>query len=60
MPVPREDMVQELRKAEQAQKLLSEVERRLGGGNLGEVIQNWRSCLDSLSSWGEPCRRRTP
>ena len=33
MPVPREDLVQELRKAEQAHKLLSEVERRLGGGN---------------------------
>jgi hypothetical protein len=33
MPVPREDLVQELRKAEQAHQLLSEVERRLGGGN---------------------------
>ena len=35
MPVPREEMVQELRKVEQAHELLSEVEPRLAGGNTG-------------------------
>jgi len=33
MPVPLEQMVEELRKAEQARDLLSEVERRLAGGD---------------------------
>jgi hypothetical protein len=33
MPVPREQMLEELRKAEQAHELLSEVERRLSAGN---------------------------
>jgi hypothetical protein len=35
MPVPRDEIVQELRKAEQAHQLLSEVERRLAGENTG-------------------------
>jgi hypothetical protein len=35
MAVPRDEIVQELRKAEQAHQLLSEVERRLAGGNTG-------------------------
>jgi hypothetical protein len=35
MTVPREEIVQELRKAEQAHELVSEVERRLAGGNTG-------------------------
>jgi hypothetical protein len=35
MPAPREEMVQELRKAEQTHQLLSEVGRRLAGGNTG-------------------------
>ena len=50
MPVPREDMVQELRKAEQAHKLLSEVERRLGGGNteLGELLRQLEQLGRSL------------
>ena len=34
MPVPLEQMIEELRKAEQAHELLSEVERRLAGGNI--------------------------
>jgi len=33
MPPPREQMVEELRKAEQARGLLSELERRLAGGD---------------------------
>ena len=33
MPVPLEQMLEELRKAEQARDLLSEVERRLSAGN---------------------------
>jgi hypothetical protein len=35
MPVPRDEIVQELRKAEQAHQLLGEVERRLAGENTG-------------------------
>ena len=35
MTVPRDEMVKELRKAEQAHQLLSEVERRLAGENTG-------------------------
>ena len=35
MPLPREEMLEELRKAEQAHELLSELERRLAGGNTG-------------------------
>ncbi len=35
MPVPREEIVQELRKAEQAHQLLGEVEGRLAAGNTG-------------------------
>jgi hypothetical protein len=50
MPVPREDMVQELRKAEQAHKLLSEVERRLGRGNteLEELLRQLEQLGRSL------------
>jgi hypothetical protein len=33
MPPPREQMLEELRKAEQARDLLKELERRLAGGN---------------------------
>ena len=33
MPVPLEQMIEELRKSEQARDLLSEVERRLAGGD---------------------------
>jgi chromosome segregation ATPase len=33
MPVPIEQMIEELRKAEQAHDLLSELERRLSAGN---------------------------
>ena len=33
MPVPLEQMLEELRKAEQARDLLSELERHLAGGN---------------------------
>jgi hypothetical protein len=39
MPVSREQMLEELRKAEQARDLLTELERRLAG-----KIQNWRAC----------------
>jgi len=33
MPPPREQMLEELRKAEQARDLMKELERRLAGGN---------------------------
>jgi hypothetical protein len=39
MPVSREQMLEELHKAEQARDLLADLERRLAG-----EIQNWRAC----------------
>ena len=40
MPVPLEQMIEELRKAEQATDLLTELERRLSAGNtdLGSLL----------------------
>jgi hypothetical protein len=46
MPVPRDEIVQELRKAEQAHQLLSEVERRLAGENTG--VEELLSQLEQL------------
>jgi hypothetical protein len=37
MPVPIEQMIEELRKAEQAHDLLSELERRLAAGDQAEL-----------------------
>jgi hypothetical protein len=46
MTVPRDEMVKELRKAEQAHQLLSEVERRLAGENTG--VEELLSQLEQL------------
>ena len=46
MTVPRDEIVQELRKAEQAHQLLSEVERRLAGENTG--VEELLSQLEQL------------
>jgi uncharacterized protein involved in exopolysaccharide biosynthesis len=46
MTVPRDEMVKELRKAEQAHQLLREVERRLTGGNTG--VEELLSQLEQL------------
>ena len=46
MSVPLEQMLEELRKAEQARDLISELERRLSAGNtdLENLLrQNWSS-----------------
>ena len=50
MPVPFEQMVEELRKAEQARDLLSEVERRLAGGDseLEELLRQLEQLARSL------------
>jgi hypothetical protein len=46
MPVPLEQMLEELRKAEQARDLMSEVERRLSAGNTD--LQNLLRQLEQL------------
>jgi len=46
MSVPLEQMLEELRKAEQARDLMSEVERRLSAGNTD--LQNLLSQLEQL------------
>ena len=46
MTVPRDEMVKELLKAEQAHQLLSEVERRLAGENTG--VEELLSQLEQL------------
>jgi chromosome segregation ATPase len=46
MSVPLEQMLEELRKAEQAQDLLSELERRLSAGN--EDLENLLKQLEQL------------
>jgi hypothetical protein len=52
MSVPLEQMLEELRKAEQAQALLSEVERRLSAGNAD--LENLLGQLEQLGeSLGE-------
>ena len=47
MPVPFEQMVEELRKAEQARDLLSELERHLAGGNTG--LERYLNQLEQLA-----------
>ena len=50
MPPPREQMVEVLRKAEQARDLLSELERHLAGGNTEP--ERYLTQLDQLAeSW---------
>jgi hypothetical protein len=46
MTLPRDEMVKELRNAEQAHQLLREVERRLTGGNTG--VEELLSQLEQL------------
>ena len=50
MPVPLEQMLEELRKAEQARDLLSEVESRLAGGDseLEELLRQLEQLARSL------------
>jgi hypothetical protein len=48
MPVPLEQMLEELRKAEQARDLLSEVERRLAGGGDPD-LENLLTQLEQLA-----------
>ena len=50
MTVPRDEMVKELRKAELAHQLLSEVERRLAAGNteLQEQLRQLEQLAQSL------------
>ena len=50
MPVPFEQMVEELRKAEQARDLLSELERHLAGGDseLEELLRQLEQLARSL------------
>jgi hypothetical protein len=48
MAVPREQMVQELRKAEQARDLLSEVERRLAAGDQ-EGLERYLTQLEQVA-----------
>jgi len=51
MPPPREQMLKELRKAEQARDLLKELERRLAGGNrdLESLLTQLERVAQSLS-----------
>ena len=49
MSVPLEQMLEELRKAEQARDLMSEVERRLSAGNTD--LQNLLSQLEQLGQF---------
>ena len=64
MSVPLEQMLEELRKAEQARDLMSEVERRLSAGNtalenlLRQLEQLGESFPESGSHTGVDRRRR--
>jgi hypothetical protein len=55
MSVPLQQMLEELRKAEQAQALLSEVERRLSAGNA-----NLENLLGQLEQLGESLGESDP
>ena len=48
MPAPLEEMLEELRKAEQARDLLSELERRLAAGDQAE-LERYLTQLEQLA-----------
>lgn len=48
MPAPLEEMLEELRKAEQARDLLSELERRLAAGDQSE-LERYLTQLEQLA-----------